>query len=62
MDLFTLGIDLGKTTFAFCASAKHAGTVTDGVPVADEGFSSYIICTRYSNSWNIWRRLRRPAS
>ena len=24
---------------AFCASAKHAGNVTDGVPVADEGFS-----------------------
>ena len=29
---------------ALCASAKHAGNVTDGVAVADERFSSCSIC------------------
>jgi hypothetical protein len=29
---------------ALRASAKHIGNVTDGVPVADEGFSSCTIC------------------
>jgi hypothetical protein len=58
MELFTLGSDLGKTPFAFYVSAKHSGNVTDGVPVADEGFSSCINCARSANSWNLWPRLR----
>ena len=37
-----------KFGHAFCAPAKHAIDVTDGVPVADEGFSS---CS-------IWREVR----
>src|SRR6202161_4576859 len=53
-----------KSGHAFCASANHAGNVTDGVPVADEGFSSCTTCARSATSWNIWPGLRfaaRPA-
>jgi hypothetical protein len=35
-----------KSGHAFCPSAKHAGNVTDAEPVADEEFSSCILCAR----------------